>query len=128
MLNLAEPEKFALVRHFYGISSTAGLIKAVMNDAAQAADALGLHDVADAIRAAFLDDVSTSLDDLRNFLHSRRLPIIGFALTGTKPDDSLSPTNHILVGGWYWFPETDMTQLHTPTIYQGKKVKGRLKN
>ena len=35
-----------------------------MEDAAQAAAALGLHDVAAAIRAAFVDDVSTSLDDM----------------------------------------------------------------
>ena len=97
MLTSADPEKFALVRHFYSISSTAGLMKAVMEDAAQAADALTFHDVADAIRAAFLDDVSTSLDDMkklqqlktdrREFLHSSSLPIKGFALTGTRPDE-----------------------------------------
>ena len=89
-------ETFALVRHFYGISSTAGLMKAVMQDDAQAADALGLHDVTDAIRAAFVDDVSTSLDDvwklqqlktdLMDFFHARSRPIKEFALTGTRPD------------------------------------------
>ena len=63
-------------------------MRAVMEDAAQAAAALGLHDVAAAIRAAFVDDVSTSLDDMEklnqlktdlgDFLHSRSLPIKGF--------------------------------------------------
>ena len=90
----------------------------------------------DAIRAAFVDDVSTSLDDmeklqqlkinLKNFLHSHSLPIKGFALTGTRPDESLSPTDNILVGGLYWFPETDMTQLHTPT-HQEERLKEDLR-
>ena len=113
-------------------------MKAVMEDAAQAAAALGLYDVAAAMRAAFVDDVSTSLDDmeklkqlktnLQDFLHSRSLTIKGFAPTGTRPDASLSPTDNSLVGGLYWYPETDMTQLHTPVIYQGRKVNGRFKN
>ena len=90
-----------------------------------------------AIRAPFVDDVSTSLDDmeklkqlkidLRDFLYSRSLPVKGFALTGSKPDTTLSPTDSIMVGGLHWFPETDMTQLNIPTIYQGKKSKGRFK-
>ena len=35
--------------------------------------------------------------------------------------------NNILVGRLNWFPETDMTQLHTPPIFQGIKVKGRFR-
>ena len=65
MSSSADPEAFALVRHFYGIGSTAALMKAVMEDAATKATALGLHDVAHAIRKAFVDDVSTSLDDMK---------------------------------------------------------------
>ena len=113
-------------------------MKAVMEDAAKASAALGFHDVAAAFRAAFVDDVSTSLDDmeknkqlktdLQDFLQSRSLPIKGFALTGIRPDASLSPTDNILVECLYLYPETDMTQLHTPVIYQGRKVKGRFKN
>ena len=97
-----------------------------MEDAATKATALGLHDVAHAIRKAFVDDVSTSLDDMEklkqlktdlgNFLQSRSLPIKGFALTGSKPDTSLSPTDSIMVGGLHWFSETDRTQQHTFNI------------
>jgi hypothetical protein len=134
----ADPEVFALVRHFYGISSTAALMKAVMEDVANKAEALGLDDVAFAIRKAFVDDVSTSLDDMEDvrtlkkqlgdFLLKHSLPVKGFALTGTKPDASLSPTDSIMVGGLHWFPETDMTQLNIPTIFQGRKTKGRFRN
>jgi hypothetical protein len=134
----ADPEVFALVRHFYGISSTAALMKAVMEDAAARETALGLHDVAFAIRKAFVDDVSKSLDDMEqlrilkkqlgSFLLSHSLPVKGFALTGSKPDASLSPTDSIMVVGLHWFSETDMTQLNIPTIYQGRKTKGRFRN
>ena len=138
MSSSADPEAFALVSHLYGISSTAALMKAVMEDAATKATALGLHDVAFAIRKAFVDDVSTSLDDMEQlkklkeqlgkFLLSHSLPVKGFALTGSKPDASLSPTDSIMVGGLHWFPETEMTQLNIPTIYQGRKSKGRFKH
>ena len=77
-----------------------------------AAEALGLHDVAETIRLAFVDDCLNSLDeiekltklkeDLKKFMLERGFPIKGFALTGSKPDPSLSPEDHLMVGGWHW--------------------------
>ena len=55
----------------------------------------------------------------------RGFPIKGFALTGSKPDPSLSPEDHLMVGGWHWWPETDNMRLNIPVIYQGRKKKGR---
>ena len=46
-------------------------------------------------------------------------------MSGSKPDHSLSPEDHLLVGGWHWWPETDNLRLNTPIIYLGKKKKGR---
>ena len=66
MSTSSEPELFALVKHFYSISSTAALMKAVMEDVASKAEAQGLHDVAFATRKAFVDDVSTSLDNMED--------------------------------------------------------------
>ena len=69
---------------------------ACMNDAAAAARELGMHDVADTIDLAFVDDCLNSLDmeekliklkkDLNDFMLSKGFPIKGFALSGNKPD------------------------------------------
>ena len=40
---------FLLNCHFYGVASIAGLMKAVMQDAAEVAEKMGLHEVAKAI-------------------------------------------------------------------------------
>ena len=37
------PEIFVLLRHFYGVASTAAVMMACMEDAATVAEALGLH-------------------------------------------------------------------------------------
>ena len=91
-----------------------------------ASEALGLHDVADTIRFAFVDDCLNSLDEeekmiklknnLKKFMLERGFPIKGFALTGNKPDPLLSPEDHLLVGGWHWLPETDNMRLNIPVI------------
>ena len=66
-------------------------------------------------------------ENLNELLSSRGLPLKGFAITGTFPDKSLSPENHLLIGGWIWYPNTDITRLNVPIIFQGKKIKGRYK-
>ena len=83
------PEIFVLLRHFYGVTSTAAVMLACMEDAATVAEKLGLHDVAETIRLAFVDDCLNSLDELRkleklkkdlqNFMLERGFPIKGFA-------------------------------------------------
>ena len=104
----SSPEIFVLLRHFYGVASTAAVMLACMDDAATAAEALGLHDVADTVRLAFVDDCLNSLDEvgkltkLKKFMLERGFPIKGFALTGNKPDPSLSPEDHLMVGAWHW--------------------------
>ena len=128
---------FVLVRHFYGVASTAAIMLACMEDAATAATALGMPDVADTIRLAFVDDCLNSQDlegdieklksDLEQFMTARGFPIKGFALTGSKPDKTLSPDEHLLVGGWHWWPETESMRLKTSLIFLGKKHKGRYK-
>ena len=82
-----------------------------------------------------MDDCLNSLDEekeimnlktkLTKFMSERGFPIKGFALSGSKPDHSLSPEDHLLVGGWHWWPETENSRLNTPLIYLGKKKKGR---
>jgi hypothetical protein len=129
--------KFILVRHFYGVASTAAIMLACMEDAATVALDLGMADVADTIKLAFVDDCLKSLDleeeikalkiNLNKFMVSRGFPIKGFALSGSKPDKSLSPDDHLLVGGWHWWPETEQMRLKTPLIFLGKKQKGRYK-
>ena len=66
-------------------------------------------------------------ENLHDLLSSRGLPLKGFAITGSFPDKSLSPENHLLIGGWIWYPNTDITRLNVPLIFQGKKIKGRYK-
>ena len=56
------PEIFVLLQHFYGVSSTAAVMLACMDDAAAAATALGMDDVAETIKLAFVDDCLNSLD------------------------------------------------------------------
>ena len=104
-----------LVRHFYGVASTAAIMLACMEDAASVAMDLGMPDVADTIKLAFVDDLLNSLDleedikalkhNLNHFMTSKGFPIKGFALSGSKPDKTLSPEDHLLVGGWHWWPE-----------------------
>ena len=65
--------------------------------------------------------------NLNKFMVSRGFPIKGFALSGSKPDKTLSPDDHLLVGGWHWWPETEQMRLKTPLIFLGKKQKGRYK-
>ena len=118
------PEIFVLVRHFYGVASTAAIMMACIEDAAGAS--LGMDDVANTIKLAFVDDCLNSLDqaedieklqlELAKFMSERGFPIKGFALSGSKPDESLSPEEHSLVGGWHWWPETENTRLKTPLI------------
>ena len=134
----SEAQIFVLVRHFYGVASTAAIMLACMDDAAAVALALAMDDVATTIKLAFVDDCLNSLDleeeikalktDLNNYMVSRGFPIKGFALSGSRPDKSLSPDNHLLVGGWHWWPETEQMRLKTPLIFLGKKQKGRYKD
>ena len=131
-------EVFVLVRHFYGVASTAAIMQACMNDAAAVARKIGMHDVATTIELAFVDDCLNSLDeekkllklkaDLNEFMTSKGFPIKGFALSGSKPDKTLSPDDHLLVGGWHWWPESEQMRLKIPIIYLGKKQKGRYKD
>ena len=133
----SEAKIFVLVRHFYGVASTAAIMLACMDDAATVARDLGMQDVADTIKLAFVDDCLNSLDleeeiktlkeKFNEFMISRGFPIKGFALSGNKPDKSLSPDDHLLVGGWHWWPETENMRLKTPLIFLGKKQKGRYK-
>ena len=95
----SEAQIFVLVRHIYGVASTAAIMLACMDDAAAVALALGMDDVATTIKLAFVDDCLNSLDleeeikalktDLNNFMVSRGFPIKGFALSGSRPDKSL---------------------------------------
>ena len=84
----SSPEIFVLLRHFYGVASTAAVMLACMDDAATAAEALGQQDVADTIRLAFVDDCLNSLDEvgkltklkdnLKKFMLERGFSIKGF--------------------------------------------------
>ena len=126
---------FILLRHFYGVSSTAAVLKAVMEDAGDNAENIGLPDVAAMIRAGFVDDLSFSGDkledikklksDLKQYMDNKGLPLKGFAITHQKPEESLSTDEWILVGGNYWTPLTDQHSLKTPTIFIGKNRKGK---
>ena len=127
------PQFFVLVRHFYGVASTAAIVLAGMDDAAAVALSLGMPDVAATIKLAFVDDCLNSLDllsdleelkkDLDEFMTSRGFPVKGYALTGSRPDKSLSPDEFLLDGGWYWWPITDNMRLKVPQIFQGRKLK-----
>ena len=131
------PQIFVLVRHFYRIASTAAIMLACMDDAAAVALSLGMPDVAATIKLAFVDDFLNSLDllseleklknDLDDFMTSQGFPVKGYALTGSRPDKSLSPDEFLLVGGWYWWPITDNMRLKVPQIFQGRKQKGKFK-
>ena len=126
---------FVLNCHFYGVASTAGLMKAVMQDAAEEADKMGLHEVAKAIRAAFVDDVNSSAntlgevmelrDQLRAFMHNRGLPLKGIAISGERPETALSPEETVTVGGFSWHSQTDTMSLNTPEIFTGRRRKGK---
>ena len=101
-----------LVRHFYGVASTAAIMMACMDNAAAVAASHGMDDVANTIKLAFVDDCLNSLDqekeikklklELAKFMTERGFPIKGFALSGSKPDETLSPEEHLLVRGWHW--------------------------
>ena len=131
------PQIFVVVRHFYGIASTAAIMLACMDDAAAVALSLGMPDVAATIKLAFVDDCLNSLDllsklkklkeDLDDFMTSRVFSVKVYALTGSRPDKSLSPDEFLLVGGWYWWPITDNMRLKVPQIFQGRKQKGKFK-
>ena len=132
-----KPQIYVLCRHFYGVASSAALLLVAMKDVANEADRQGLVNVGKTIRAGFVDDLSNSMDsneeihklkeNLQELLSSRGLPLKGFAITGSFPDKSLSPENHLLIGGWIWYPYTDITRLNVPLIFKGKKIKGRYK-
>ena len=129
------PQIFVLVRHFYGVASTAAIMLACMEDAAAVALSLGMPDVAATIKLAFVDDCLSSLDllsdledlkkDLDQFMTSRGFPVKGYAMTGSKPDKALSPDDFLLVGGWFWWPITDAMRLKVPRIFQGRKQKDK---
>ena len=88
------PQIFVLVRHFYGIASTAAIMLACKEDAAAVALALGMLDVAATIKLAFVDDCLNSLD-LLSALKKLKEPQ---QLHGIKRICSLrKPTRQILV-------------------------------
>ena len=113
-------------------------MKAVIQDAAEEAEKMDLHEVAKAIRAAFVDDVNSSAktlnevkelrDQLQGFMLSRGLPLKGIAMTGERPETSLSPEETVTVGGFSWHSQTDTISLNTPEIFTGRKRKGRFLN
>ena len=138
--SLEEEEKaewFTLIVHIFDIQSTAGVSKAVMKKIAEAADELGLPEVASAVNEAYVDDINTSTrteeqvqklrEDLKNHMTSKGMPLKGFAVTGEKPDEGLTDENYTLVGGYKWFSETDEMQLMVPRIFKGAKKKGKYK-
>ena len=59
-----EPQQFVLLRHFYGVNSSTGLLKEAMNHAAAASAASQekLLQVAELIRNIFVDDLNGSFD------------------------------------------------------------------
>ena len=66
-----DPQHFVLLRHFYGVKSSAGLLKEVMKHAASATSKEKLSRVAELIRIAFADDLNGSIDSKKEIKERR---------------------------------------------------------
>ena len=129
------PDIYFLLSHFYGVKSSAGLLRVVTTDVSARARKKGLEEVAQAIEGAYVDDIGSSCDtqiqaekvvaDLKEHLRMHGLPVKGTAVTGRLPDETLSKDKNILIGGICWDSKEDMISLKTPEIFCGSIKKGK---
>ena len=82
----------------------------------------------------YIDDINTSVDsetelhklkrDITKIMTEHGFPLKGFAISNSKPDESLSENDFTMIAGWKWYSESDTMQLAIPPIFIGEKKKG----
>ena len=95
----------------------------------------GLETIAKALESAYVDDCNCSLgtskeveeikEHMPRFMREHGFPINALACSDEAAPRELSESTMINVAGYHWEPHTDQMKIMTPTIFVGKKKKGK---